>query len=548
MFYFCKFFIFLDCVIFSLSVDINGLFINNFGLKVNSDGIYYITGNIGTPEQRVSLKISFFSSNYTISCSNNEILENEIDNYNPNISSTSYFMTNITLTNKSENNPQIYLDVLTINDNYFIENFSLICDNNSDSNQIGIIAIMSDIFYLENYPYLYICLHKNGGFISQSNITINDGYLEAAQIKTTDLLFMQSNYDQDFKLVVTNVGIKNSDVINFMDNLSEFNVSIDGTNNYHELSPDLFQKIVNFLYQGYFNRFESFLNDDSCYFIKSFEDIKNIMPTLVFMLGNSELLEFRLSDYLLFYPDQELYCYNFRQNINNNLNILSISLFKNRLIQTDFAEKTAKLIDVDCEKSDLNDILNPNFDINGGTLNINEIFINVFIAFSCLLIFLLGLYSFVKIKEFLLRRQTENESHINLIEKKKNKKNKLEMDQVKIQIIEKNKKQKNNDKSSKYLEKEEEKKEAPSGEKEKKENAQSFKILQDFEKIEKTKIKENFLKNNKNKEKSRKTEKSKKKGHKKYFSLHFFLLFTKFFFRSAKKKFLDFLEHTKKSH
>ena len=511
MFKFGKIFIVFVFLIFELQRKrVNGFSPKIFNMRLNSENIYYLVAYIGTPSQRFHFKITLFSPNFTISCSKNEdIFSNQINKYYPNISSSSWPLFNSSELSQNNSLNEIYADSIIFENNFLIPNFSLICSKNANDNKVGSLAIMNDIFYNEDFPFLQVCFHSKGGYIKQTNITINDVYLQNLQLESANLIFNQSN--NSFAINVKTFGLKQSNIITLVGTISPFYVNFENVQ-YHKFSSVLFKNISSFLYSNYFNKFQTFINDDSCFIIKNFDDIKKQIPNFVFALKNSDLLEFRLEDYLIFYPDQGIYCFSFRENILDDLNILSMNFFNNRLLQTDFSTKTAKLIDFDCKNSEIDDLINNYIDLSGKN-NVDDIFINIFIAFACLMMFLCGLQTYIKIKQFLLKRQSQNSPQK---KKQKHKKN-LEIDQVKLEIIDKKKDVKKNtskDKSLKYMEKQEEEiKENPKIEKE---DDKGFKFFQEYEKIDKTKLKEKFLKKNK-KEKSEKIEKHLKKNPKKYF-------------------------------
>lgn len=512
MFKFGKIFIIFAFLIFEFQrKNVNGFSPESFKIRLNSENVYYLVAYIGTPSQRFHLKIDLLLPNFTISCSKNEdIFLNQINMYYPIISSSSWRLFNSSDLSQNNSFKEIYSDSIIFENNLLIPNFSLICSKNTNDEKIASIAIINDIFYHEDFPYLQVCFHSKGGYIKQTNLTINDVYLQNLQLQSANLIFNESN--NSFAINVKTFGLKQkSNIFTLFDTISPFYLSFENVQ-YHKFSKVLFTNISRFLYSNYFNRFQTFINDDSCFIIKNFADIKNQLPALIFILKNSDLLEFRLEDYLIFYPDQGIYCFSFRENIINDLNILSMNFFKNRLIQTDFSTKTAKLIDFDCENSEIEDLINNYFDMSGSS-NVDEIFINIFIAFACLMIFLCGLQSYVKIKQFLLKKR----QYQNSPQKKNQKPNKkLEIDQVKLEIFDKKKEVKkiaSKDKSMKYMEKEEEEvKENPKIEKK---DDRDFKFFQEYEKIDKTKLKEKFLKKTK-KEKPEKIEKPKKKNPKKY--------------------------------
>ena len=511
MFKFGKIFIVFVFLIFEFQrKSVYGFSPKSFTMRLNSENIYYLVAYIGTPSQRFHFKVTLFSSNFTIDCSKNEdIFLNQINKYYPNISSSSWPLYNSSELSQNNSLNDIYADSIIFENNLLIPNFTLICSKNTNDDKMGSLAIMNNIFYNEDFPYNQVCFHSKGGYMKPTNMTINDVYLQNLQLKSTNLIFNQSN--DSFAINVKTFGLKQSNIITLFGTISPFYVRFENVQ-YHKFSSVLFKNISSFLYSNYFHKFQSFINDDSCFIIYNFADIKNQLPTFVFVLKNSDLLEFRLEDYLIFYSDQGIYCFSFRENIVDDLNILSMNFFNNRLLYTDFSTKTAKLIDLDCKNFEIENLINNYFDSSGKN-NVDDIFINIFIAFACLMMFLCGLQTYIQIKKFLLKRQSQSSPQN---KKQKHKKN-VEIDQIKLEIIDKKKEVKKNtskDKSLKYMEKQEEEiKENPKIEKE---DNDGFKFFQESEKIDKTKLKEKFLKKNK-KEKPEKNEKPKKKNPKKYF-------------------------------
>lgn len=470
---------------------------NVFELYKDENEVYRIIALIGTPKQRFSLVITFFSEVFELFCDINNVLFNDnMFTYYSKYSNTSQLFLN---SNKN------FVDILTFErSSVSIKNFTINCVAiETISNNIGILGITNQLFYSQEYPYLFICLHNKGGYIQQTDLMA-----QALIIKLQNSnVFFRRDFKNENKwiVLVKNLALKIYGIVNLMEDTDEFNISFTGTINYNLFSSVIYKKIKEILLNATFYDFERFSNDETCFLIEDFEKVKSKLPILVFVIDSLSSFEIKPEDYLILYQDQHMCCFNFKENKVTNENLITMISFKKQLIITDFTNNLMKIIDFDCENNNLKQFFDGN--INVKTNNINETFINLVISLSCLIIFLLLIYFSFKIKDYCNGRKKRKNQLIgqNKMKQKKNEKKiheTLEMEAVKIEIIEKEIiKKKNKHKKSKYsLEEEEEKSqdkvEIEYEEIKKDENPTNFAPLNDFKvskQSKKSKIKDKIL-------------------------------------------------------
>ena len=509
----------------------NIYFLNKFPSQT-----YTLETFIGTPQQIFSLQFSMFSKLTVLQCNKSEnsiVFQRKSNIYFPYNSNSSILLSNISLNNNSF---EQYLDVINFdvqNSMNTSNNITVSCINNDKNRSIG---LNSPIFYSEHYPFVFICLYKNGGFIKTTNQFIKDATLDASFINYANINIANDDNLTEKKFLIKNFGVKMLDIISLSNSETFFSISINEKYSYNLFTSHLYWKINEFLRNKYFNNFDEYLNDENCFKINNFQIIKQKLPILVFLLNATNyFLEFSPIDYLLTYDDQDVYCFNFKENTFDDQNFISINLFQNKLIQLDFPHNSMKIIEFDCENNDLQQLFNPNFNVYHSESN--QILINLLISLVCLLVFIGGSYSFVKIREYILKQRNNKKEKViklanSLTVKEKKKKNKsIELDDLKIEIIEKGKKNKEinktKDKKNKYSYFEEIKEVNENSkdfeeikEDNKIENKNEFLIIKDLEVIDKNKIKDKFLKKNKKPEIIKKKIKNSKK---KYFISYSFL-------------------------
>lgn len=435
--------------------------------KNSFENYYQIEIFIGSPLQFLPIRISFFSFNMDLYCSNESNIYYEHFNdyffYLPLLSKTSVFFQNeFNLQNRSQ-----IKDNLIFKDSKIVQNNLTINCNSEKQSENQSVGLFSPLFFLEKFPFILLCFHENGGYINLMNETIKNPILNSLMIKAIIMpliIFNSSNFKNDthsLGFVCENIGFKINNVF-LLTNLQQFNVFLSDSLSFHYFSTNIYLVLMDLLKREFLIGYDSFLNDPNCFLIN---DIKTEFPTLILTLNNSEFLELNPEDYLKFYKYQKVVCLNFRENNRSSENFLSTKFLSNAFIQIDTKKLSLQIIYQNCETNNLRSMLSNHSSTGIFGNSINQIIINVLIAMSCLVLFLGVIYSFYFVKIWLQSINFSNKINFllskrgsgKILKKKTTEKNLLTADltELKLEIIkdsQKNKKKpKNIDKKRLYI-------------------------------------------------------------------------------------------------
>lgn len=452
----------------------NSEFIKLCKLWKNSfENFYHVEIFIGSPPQFLPIGIDFFSNRMEFYCSN------ETRIYSKSLNNNFFYLPSLSKTSVSFQNDLNFKNMFQIMDNLTFK------DSNTTQNNLKIncirekllenqsFGLFSPLFFIEEFPFILLCFHENGGYINLLNETIKTPMiLNSFMIKTLSIpliILNSSNHNESYRLgfVCENIGFKINNVF-FLADLQQFHVFLSDSLPYHYFSTNLFLVLTNLLKTKFLIGYDKFFNERNCFIIDNLSKMKTEFPILILAMNNSEFLELNPVDYLKFYEYQNIVCLNVHENQNTSENFLSTIFMENAFIQIDKKQLSLKIIYQNCETTDVKNILaNPSLASTLGN-SINQIIINVLIALSCLILILGIIYSFYFVKIWLQSINFSNKTHFlfytrdsqKLFKKKLTKKKIITADltELKLEIIkdnQKNKKEyKNHGKKNLYIEKE----------------------------------------------------------------------------------------------
>lgn len=422
---------------------------------------YMIDLYIGTPSQFISVKIDIFSEKLNVFC---------IDDvsFNKGNSVFGYFPLNSTTSNLSKNhtNIKVYQDIVILkNSNISKNNTKINCIMNNSIFSKQNIGLFNPLFFSDEYPFLLICLYEKGGKIKLLNESLDSTKFNYFHIEQTTIIFENSTRleENNFLFKTINIGMKFFDVITLF-NIFNMTFSFDSSLTYHLFATPIYQKIVYEFQTNYFRKFTSFSNDRKCFAINDYTNEKKSFPSISLLLNNSELLVLDPDSYLITYPYQKIVCMNFKENFNGNHSILSFVFLKNKFIGIDSFHKRINIIDSDCKNSNLNELLiNYEFIISGTKMNV---VITLLISLLCLFIFF-GIFFlliylrkvFTNTDSLSMKSYLSKKFYLNpgkIVSKKHKPLSTLDLDDLKLEIIEENSRNKKKEKKNRkemYFEK-----------------------------------------------------------------------------------------------